>query len=88
MLIVSVLRIAKGRSPMQGDTNHFSHRLVRAGFSKRAAVLVIYAVTLALGISAPLLTRADDLGALLIALQVSAMLVVIGILERVGEHTK
>ena len=39
-------------------------------------------------ISAPLLTRADDLGALLIALQVLAMLLVIGILERVGDHTK
>ena len=36
----------------------------------------------------PLLTRADDLGALLIALQVLAMLLVIGILERVGDHTK
>lgn len=88
LVIVSVLRIAKGRSPMTADTNHFSHRLVRMGFSKRAAVLVIYAVTLALGISAPLLTRADDLGALLIALQVLAMLLVIGILERVGDHTK
>ncbi|MEI8197190.1 MAG: MraY family glycosyltransferase [Phycisphaerae bacterium] len=89
MIIVSVLRISRGRSPMTGDTNHFSHRLVRAGFSKRSAVLVIYAVTLALGISAPLLSRADnDTTALLIALQVLAMLVVIGILERVGEHTK
>jgi UDP-GlcNAc:undecaprenyl-phosphate GlcNAc-1-phosphate transferase len=88
LIVVSALRIAKGRSPMTGDTNHFSHRLVRHGFSKRAAVLVIYAVTLALGISAPLLTRADDLGALLIGMQVLAMLVVIGILERVGEHTR
>ena len=72
---------------MTGDTNHFSHRLVRHGFSKRGAVLLIYAVTLATGISAPLLTRVDDVGAVLIALQVVAMLVVIGFLERVGEHT-
>ena len=28
-VIIMVLRIAKGRSPMTGDTNHFSHRLVR-----------------------------------------------------------
>ena len=57
LVIVSVLRIAKGRSPMTADTNHFSHRLVRMGFSKRAAVLVIYAVTLALGISGSSQTR-------------------------------
>lgn len=87
-IIVSVLRIARGRSPMTGDTNHFSHRLVRHGFSKRGAVLLIYAVTLATGISAPLLTRVDEVGAILIALQVLAMLVVIGFLERVGEHTQ
>lgn len=87
LIIVSVLRIARGRSPMTGDTNHFSHRLVRHGFSKRSAVLIIYAVSLACGLSAPLLVRADPLSALLIALQVVAILVVIGILERVGDHT-
>jgi UDP-GlcNAc:undecaprenyl-phosphate GlcNAc-1-phosphate transferase len=57
LIIVSVLRIMKGRSPMQGDTNHFSHRLTRHGFSKRGAVLVIYGLTLATGVTAPLLAR-------------------------------
>ncbi len=85
--IVSVLRIVKGRSPMQGDTNHFSHRLTRHGFSKRGAVLVIYAVTLATGVTAPLLARVDDTSAMLLAVQLAGMLVVIGVLERVGEHT-
>ncbi len=60
LVIVSVLRLMKGRSPMRGDTNHFSHRLTRHGFSKRGAVLVIYAVTLSAGITAPLLARVDD----------------------------
>ncbi len=87
LIIVSVLRIARGRSPMTGDTNHFSHRLTRHGFTKRGAVLVIYAVSFAIGISAPLLTRADSLTALMICGQVVAILVVIGILERVGDHT-
>lgn len=91
LVIVSVLRLAKGRSPMTGDTNHFSHRLTRHGFSKRSAVLIIYAVTLATGFSAPLLARlgpGDDASALLLAGQQVAILVVIGILERVGDHTK
>lgn len=88
LVIVSVLRIMKGRSPMTGDTNHFSHRLTRHGFSKRGAVLVIYAVTLATGITAPLLARLNDpASALLLAAQLLSMLVVIGVLERVGEHT-
>ena len=29
LVIVSILRLMKGRSPMTGDTNHFSHRLTR-----------------------------------------------------------
>jgi UDP-GlcNAc:undecaprenyl-phosphate/decaprenyl-phosphate GlcNAc-1-phosphate transferase len=86
--IVMVLRVVKGRSPMTGDTNHFSHRLTRHGFSKRTAVLIIYAVTFATGLSAPLLARVDDASALLLAGQLLAILVVIGILERVGEHTQ
>ena len=85
--IVSVLRIARGRSPMTGDTNHFSHRLTRHGFSKRGAVLVIYGVTLATGITAPLLARVDDTSAILLAVQLLGMLVIIGLLERVGDHT-
>ena len=88
LIIVSLLRLAKGRSPMTGDTNHFSHRLTRHGFSKRTAVLIIYAVTLATGFSAPLLARVDDASALLLAGQLLAVLVVIAILEQVGEHTQ
>jgi UDP-GlcNAc:undecaprenyl-phosphate GlcNAc-1-phosphate transferase len=87
--IVSVLRLMRGRSPMQGDTNHFSHRLTRHGFSKRGAVLMIYCVTLATGITSPLLARVDDgASAILLAVQLVGMLVVIALLERIGEHTQ
>jgi UDP-GlcNAc:undecaprenyl-phosphate GlcNAc-1-phosphate transferase len=87
MIIVSFLRILRGRSPMQPDTNHFSHRLTRHGFSRKAAVLIIYGVTLATGITAPLLARVDDTSALLLAGQLLGTLTVFAILERVGEHT-
>jgi UDP-GlcNAc:undecaprenyl-phosphate GlcNAc-1-phosphate transferase len=90
LVIVSILRLMKGRSPMTGDTNHFSHRHTRHGFSKRSAVLIIYAVTLATGFAAPLLARLqpdDHVSALLLAGQMLAILIVIGILERVGDHT-
>jgi UDP-GlcNAc:undecaprenyl-phosphate GlcNAc-1-phosphate transferase len=89
LLIVSILRMLKGRSPMTGDTNHFSHRLTRHGFSTRAAVLIIYGVTLSTGIAAPLLAlHSDATSAALITLQLAGMLTVIAILERVGEHTR
>src|SRR5262249_19217990 len=90
LIIVSILRLAKGRSPMTGDTNHFLHRLTRHGFSKRSAGLVFFCVTLAAGVAAPLLGRlgeGDSASALLLAGQQLAILVVIAILERVGEHT-
>ncbi|HTV47992.1 MAG TPA: MraY family glycosyltransferase [Phycisphaerae bacterium] len=88
LIVVCVVRLRRGRSPMVGDTNHFSHRLARQGFSKRGAVLVIYAVTLSCGLAAPLLARADAVSAILISTQCLSTLTVIGILERVGEHTQ
>ena len=39
MIVVSMIRIRRGRSPFVGDTNHFSHRLVARGMSRRTAVL-------------------------------------------------
>ncbi len=87
-VIVCLLRLRSGRSPFIGDTNHFSHRLTRHGFTKRGAVLVIYAVTLASGLSAPLLARANGFEAVLIGAQCLSILIIVGILERLGEHVQ
>lgn len=88
LLVVSIVRLRRGRSPMQGDTNHFSHRLTRHGFSKKGAVLVIYAASLACGLSAPLLALVSSTAAILVGVQTAAVLFIIAVLERVGEHTK
>lgn len=42
-------RLRKGQSPFSGGKHHLHHRLVRAGVSKRWAVLFIYALTLWVG---------------------------------------
>ncbi len=42
---VVVLRTARGKPFYIGDTNHFSHQLVRRGMSQRRAVLVIWLVS-------------------------------------------
>ena len=54
--IVAIFRrIIKGKSIkaiMQADKGHLHHRLLKMGFSQREAVLVMYAITAALGLFA------------------------------------
>src|SRR4029079_11274686 len=37
LVVVSMIRLSRGKSPFVGDTNHFSHRLVARGMSRRTA---------------------------------------------------
>ncbi|MBI5124157.1 MAG: undecaprenyl/decaprenyl-phosphate alpha-N-acetylglucosaminyl 1-phosphate transferase [Candidatus Omnitrophica bacterium] len=50
--LVTVIRLAEGRSIFQGGRDHSSHILAYAGFKKKRAVLTIFGVCLALGIAA------------------------------------
>lgn len=84
---VCAVRIRQGRSPFVGDLQHFSHRLVRRGLSRRGAVLVIYCLTLCTGISGILLTRASSTSAILIGVQVIVMLAILAIFESRAQHT-
>jgi len=79
---VTLIRIAQGKSPLVGDTQHFSHRLVRKGLSRRAAVCVIYACTLATGLGGVMLSRLDAGQAMLVFVQTGAIVLVIALLER------
>lgn len=78
---VCVIRISQGRSPFVGDLQHFSHRLVRHGLTRRAAVLVIYGCTLATGIGAILLPKLEAWQAALVALQTLLILLVLAAYE-------
>jgi UDP-GlcNAc:undecaprenyl-phosphate GlcNAc-1-phosphate transferase len=80
-LSVVVIRLRNGRSPFEGDTNHFSHRLVALGLSKVQAVLTIYLTTAACGLGALVLPQVDSTGAALIVLVIGCLLGVIAILE-------
>lgn len=55
LIVVSIIRLRRGKSPFVGDTNHFSHRLVARGMSRRTAVLSIYLITAATSLAAVLL---------------------------------
>ncbi|MEM1010735.1 MAG: MraY family glycosyltransferase [Planctomycetota bacterium] len=87
MTVVSLIRLSRGKSPFVGDTNHFSHRLVRLGMTKRTAVLCIWLVSAATGVAALLLPLVTSpLAAWLIFLQTLLILGVILLLERGGRE--
>ena len=83
LIVVSVIRISRGKSPFVGDTNHFSHRLVARGMSKRTAVLCIYLVTAATAIAAVILPHTrSPLVAVLVFVQTLLILGVVALLEQ------
>jgi UDP-GlcNAc:undecaprenyl-phosphate GlcNAc-1-phosphate transferase len=83
LIVVSTLRLLRGRSPFVGDTNHFSHRLVARGMSRRTAVLCLYLITAATAIAAIILPHLQSaLLAKLIFLQTWLILGVVALLEQ------
>src|SRR4051812_12045450 len=83
LIVVSVIRLSRGRSPFVGDTNHFSHRLVARGMSRRTAVLTLYLITAATAIAAVMLPHAPSRGvAFLIFGQTILILGVVALLEQ------
>ncbi|MBI5366210.1 MAG: undecaprenyl/decaprenyl-phosphate alpha-N-acetylglucosaminyl 1-phosphate transferase [Planctomycetes bacterium] len=80
-LSVMAIRIANGRSIMQGDTNHLSHRLVRLGLSRGGAVLLIDILTLSTGLSAVLIYETRVTGAIVATLQVLLVLGILAVIE-------
>ena len=76
------IRLRAGRSPFQGDTNHFSHRLLALGMTHRQAVLTIYLVTATVALGATVLYYASSTAILVIFAQTVAVFTIIGILER------
>ena len=83
LIVVSLIRISRGKSPFRGDTNHFSHRLVARGMSKRTAVLCLYLITAATAVGAIVLPHAQSsFVALLIFAQTLLVLGVVALLEQ------
>lgn len=61
-----IRRVAAGRSIGEADKDHLHHRLLRLGLSHRNTVLVMWAITAWLGLSAVAVTRISMVQALLI----------------------
>jgi UDP-GlcNAc:undecaprenyl-phosphate GlcNAc-1-phosphate transferase len=79
---VVLIRLLQGHSPFHPDKNHFSHRLVRLGLSRRNSVLTVHLTTLATGLGALLLYQLENwTGAVLVISLVLCVLSIIAILE-------
>ncbi len=68
-------RIAKGQGIMTPDRGHMHHRLIDNGFSHRSTVIILYALSLVLAISAIVLFISDFLRAFLIMIAMVALAV-------------
>lgn len=80
-LSVIWIRLRAGRSPFEGDKNHFSHRLIALGLSTKQAIGTIYLLAAACGLGALLLHQVDGIGAVVVLAMVACMLAVIAVLE-------
>lgn len=83
---VVLIRTREGRSPLQGDQRHFSHRLVSRGLTRGLAVLTICIATAATGLAATLLPGADLRETLTVLAVVGLVVSIIAILERPSER--
>jgi UDP-GlcNAc:undecaprenyl-phosphate GlcNAc-1-phosphate transferase len=54
-LRVMGLRAFSGKNPFEADTNHLHHLLLKAGFSPKKSVILLWSLTAALGLAATLI---------------------------------
>lgn len=82
------IRLRQGRSPFEGDKNHFSHRLVELGMTKPQAVATIYLAAGVCGLGAFLLHQVDAVGAAVVLAMVFGVLALLAILEVAARRSK
>lgn len=75
-LFAILRRLIKGQGIMTPDRGHMHHRLVDNGFSHKTTVIILYALSIALAVSAIMLFVSDFLRALLIMAVMIALAVV------------
>lgn len=85
-LSVMVLRRLAGISIFTADRRHFSHRLVNLGMTIKQAVLTIYLLAFAIGLTATLLPQLDPFEAVLILMHTLILFTVIVLLERASAN--
>jgi UDP-GlcNAc:undecaprenyl-phosphate GlcNAc-1-phosphate transferase len=81
LLATSAVRLRQGRSPFVGDQQHLSHRLVQRGFSRRGAVLFVWALAAVVGVGGVSLGSLAPWQAALVGVQTMLALAVLAAAE-------
>ena len=76
--LVTISRLARGRSPFLGGQDHVSHRLVRLGLPVPIAVGTIYFGAIGIGILTYVVSGVDPRSAWILTTMIGATLIVIG----------
>lgn len=71
-----IRRVCHGQSPMHADRGHVHHRLIDMGFSQKQTVLILYLVSIALGVTAILLTTSGAERALIFVFAVIILAII------------
>ena len=80
-------RLSRGLSPLTGGKDHLSHRLVRAGLSRRVAAVGLWSASGVCAVIAVLVYQyPDSLGTLLIAAFAAIWLVALVLFLRTPSH--
>jgi UDP-GlcNAc:undecaprenyl-phosphate GlcNAc-1-phosphate transferase len=79
--VITLVRLWNGKSPLVGDLNHASHRLVRRGLSRAQAVYVLWGCGVLTGAAGYALTRCDAIVAAAIGVGVVALLALLAAAE-------
>ena len=78
--LVTVSRLATGRSPFQGGQDHVSHRLVRSGLPVPAAVGLTYFASASVGVLCFVMSRVDPASAWILAILIVVTMLSGGVL--------
>lgn len=77
--LVTVIRIAEGRSVFEGGRDHSSHRLALLGLKKFKAVLIIYLICAVVGVLGAVVAKSNIYSGLVIAALTVAAFLALGI---------
>lgn len=87
-MLVSITRVIRGQSPVQGDRDHASHRLALLGLSERQTLFSLLAVSLISGLAAILIEEVSySLSLFVIPLVVTAFTILLAYLGQVKIST-
>jgi len=83
-VLVTITRILRGQSPIQGGRDHTSHRLIAFGLSEKQAVIALYGVAIISGIVAVILESLNyDLSLVLIPILIISLALFTAYLARI-----